>query len=423
MDMGTGKSRVAIELVYFRQSKIDRVIWFCPVSLKTTVYQEIVKHTDSVPYVFNDKTNENSVPLGRMFYIVGIESISSSARIVFTANRLITKDTFVICDESSYIKTHNAIRTRRITAMADRCRYRLLLTGTPMTQGVVDLYAQMSFLSPKILGYTSFYSFAANHLEYSDKYPGMVIRSHNTAYLAAKLAPYIYQVTKDECLDLPDKIYDARYFSMTREQYTEYELTKAEILIDSDMDSYAIFKLFTKLQQISSGFLNTPKGIKRLPCKRLDILREIIQNIPGGEKVIIWCKYIESLRQIKDAFGDDCSVYYGGLSTQERDRELEQFRESRRFLCATMQTGGHGLTLTESAYAIFYENSFKYSDRIQAEDRIHRIGQTRKPTYISIYCDNGIERRIEKAIEEKESVINAFRREVEKKKKIEKDEL
>jgi len=107
----------------------------------------------------------------------------------------------VICDESSYIKGHSAIRTNRITYISSRAKYRLALTGTPISQGVEDLFAQMRFLSPKILGYRSFYSFAANHLEYSDKYPGMVVRAHNLEYIAAKIQPYVYQVTKEECLD------------------------------------------------------------------------------------------------------------------------------------------------------------------------------------------------------------------------------
>lgn len=154
MEMGTGKSRTAIELVARRLPRIDRVIWFCPVSLKETVRQEILKHTDCAPadiHVFSDRTNERNVPPA-LWHIVGIESMSLSDRVTLAVNKLITSRTFVILDESSYIKGHRAKRTMRITELSKRARYRLILTGTPLSQGVVDLFAQMRFLSPKILG-------------------------------------------------------------------------------------------------------------------------------------------------------------------------------------------------------------------------------------------------------------------------------
>ena len=182
MDMGTGKSRSAIELAYRRAERIDKVIWFCPVSLKETVRQEILKHTGCTPAdicVFNGKTAEHNLPK-TLWYVVGIESMSSSTRVVLAVRKLITTRTMAILDESSYIKGHNSMRTLRITELCKPARYRLILTGTPLSQGVVDLFAQMRFLSPKILGYESFYSFAANHLEYSEKFPGMIVRAHNT---------------------------------------------------------------------------------------------------------------------------------------------------------------------------------------------------------------------------------------------------
>lgn len=275
MEMGTGKTRTAIELVRLRQEKIVNVFWFCPVALKETIRFEILKHTHCTGndiHVFSDKTNIRTVP-EVFWYIIGIESMPSSNRVALTVNNLITESSFVIVDESSYIKGHDSMRTQRITRFSERARYRLILTGTPISQGIVDLYAQMRFLSPKILGYQSFYSFARNHLEYSKKYPGLIVRSHNTEWIAAKIKPYVYQVTKDECLNLPDKLYESRFCSLTREQTEAYEQAKDEILQDIDNDefqSYTIFRLFTALQQISCGFWNRNwKGIDYGQGKRI----------------------------------------------------------------------------------------------------------------------------------------------------------
>lgn len=426
MEMGTGKSRTAIELVYRRLHKINRVVWFCPVSLKETVRQEILKHTDCTDdiCVFNGKTNEKNVPRA-LWYVVGIESMSSSARVVRAVNRLVTTQTFVILDESSYIKGHNSIRTQRLTYICQRAKYRLILTGTPLSQGVVDLFAQMRFLSPKILGYNSFYSFAANHLEYSEKYPGMIVRAHNVPYLAAKIAPYTYQVTKEECLTLPDKLYEHRYFRMTGEQRTHYEIAKwdaIESLADDDIDSIAIFRMFSHLQQIVCGYWN--RRIKRgvfekleFEHRRVEVLTDVIQDIPAGEKVIIWCKYHHDIKQIgpelEKMFGDGSVAYFhGGLSERKRVEQVERFRGDARFFLATQSAGGHGLTLNEAHYVIFYNNGFKYSERLQAEDRCHRIGQQNKVTYIDIECVDSIDERIATALANKGDVVQAFKAEV-----------
>jgi SNF2 family DNA or RNA helicase len=432
MEMGTGKTRTAIELIHRRGGKIGNVVWFCPVSLKETVRQEIIKHTDTAHddiHVFGAKTNPRKIP-AVFWHVVGIESMSSSKRIIFSANRIITQNSLVIVDESSYIKGHRSARTHWITYISQKARYRMILTGTPISQGVVDLYAQMRFLSPKILGYNSFYSFAANHLEYSEKYPDLIVRSLNTDYIAAKIKPYVYQVTKEECLDLPEKLYDCRYFEMSLDQKDYYEWAKEEILLDLDpdkFDSVTIFRLFSALQQITCGFWNRISernpGMIEINRKRLNVLLDVIDEIPESEKVIIWAKYNYDIEHIGDAlearFGDRSVAYfYGKLKEKDRQDQVEHFRKKARFFLATPSCGGHGLTLNEASYVIFYNNSFKYSERLQAEDRCHRIGQTRPVTYIDIICSGSIDERIDAALASKGNAVEAFKREVDKVKNI-----
>jgi SNF2 family DNA or RNA helicase len=428
-EMGTGKTRTAFELVARRQGKFDHVVYFCPVSLKETVQREILKHTDCTRadiYIFNDRTNEVNLPRA-MWYIIGIESMSTSTRVVLAASKLITTRTFVILDESSYIKGAYSMRTMRITKLSEKARYRLILTGTPLSQGVVDLYSQMRFLSPKILGYESFYSFAANHLEYSEKYPGMIVRAHNIGYLAAKVQPYVYQVTKEECLDLPPKLYETRYFYMTREQRRYYELAKDETIADlrdDDIDSIVIFRLFSILQQIVCGYWNRKVGrgkFEKLEFEhhRLDSLIDVIMDIPSSEQVIIWTKYRHSLASIADTltqlFGaESVAVYHGGLSEKQRNEQEDRFHAGARFFVGTPQSGGHGLTLNEAHYVVFYDNGFKYSERLQAEDRCHRIGQGHPVTYIDLQCTDSIDDRIATALANKGDVVRAFKREVDK---------
>jgi SNF2 family DNA or RNA helicase len=435
MDMGTGKTRTAIELVKLRQKKISKVLWFCPVSLKETIRQEILKHTTCSAediYTFGDKTASNAIP-NATWYIIGLESISQSDRVALAAHSLFDSDTFVVVDESSYIKGHRAKRTERLTQYARGCKYRLIMTGTPITQGIQDLYAQMKFLSPKILGYNSFYSFAANHLEYHKKRRGLIVRAHNEAYIAARIRPYVYQVTKEECLTLPSKLYDVRYFYMTEQQREAYEEAKLEFLskleYDSEWSAIDIFQLFTSLQSIVCGFWNRNGQMCSIPHRRLERLLEVVRDIPEEEKIVVWAKYQFSIREIAKAlrakYGARAVAEFHGENERSRDNELARFKHDAKtkFLVATQSCGGYGLTLTEARYAIFYADSFKYGDRLQAEDRCHRIGQTNPVTYISLYCLHSIDERIEKALDKKGDALAAFREEVEKVKQTNKTKI
>jgi len=439
MDMGLGKSRTTLELARIRQEKWDRLFWFCPVSLKETIYQEILKHTDLTTTdiaLWGETVADDRLPLAARVHIIGIESMSASNRIVLAYAAIVTERSFVVVDESSYIKGHDSLRTQRITELSANARYRLILTGTPFSNGVADLYAQMAFLSKKILDYASFYSFAANHLEYEmrrDRFGVLrqtnhVIRAHNVEYLAAKIAPYVYQVRKGECLDLPEKLYETRYVSMTNEQRCAYEQAKEEILSLEleDWTSIAIFRLFTALQAIVCGFWTrtdpATHQTQRLTFshRRLDALQSVLDEIPDGEKIIIWAKYHHAIAEIRTALQhrdgpDALAEFHGTIPQHQRYQELQRWQQgSARYLLATQSTGGHGLTLNEAAYAIFYADGYKYSERVQAEDRQHRIGQTRQPIYISLCCASSIDERIHHALARKESALRSFQQQVQR---------
>lgn len=434
MEMGTGKTRTIIQIAFERRTKIDKVVYFCPVNLKRTVEFELQKHIENPSlYMFDDKTTMKK-SVEAWFHIVGIESIGQSDRVALCANNLITDRTMVVIDESDTCKNHKALRTQRLTHMSQRARYRFIATGTPVGEGVVDLYAQMYFLSPDILGYKSFYSFAANHLEYSEKYKGMIERSLNTDVIARKIEPYVYQVKKEECLDLPDRQYLYRYFGMSEEQRNLYQRAKEEILMsvpDEEIDSYVIFRLFTALRSIVSGFwhrLPDPNPSHRWAEQfepemiisdhdRISLLLCVIDEIPDTEKIIIWVNFHHCVDQVIAAltnkYGAESIAQFHGR-TIDRDTEIDRWRGEARVLVATPKCGGRGLTLNDAAYTVFYNNDFPYRDREQAEARNHRIGQTRKPTYIDLICRDSIDDRIFNALQNKENLVQAFKKEMDK---------
>lgn len=429
MDMGTGKSLATIMLALARWEKISRVVWCCPVSLKRNTERQILAHTDTPPeriFRFDDRVTDATLPEAD-WVIVGLESIGGSDRVTLAFNALVDERTMLVVDESSYIKGHRAKRTRRLTLIGQRARYRLVLNGTPISQGIEDLYAQMAFLSEKILGYRSWYSFQRAHLEWSERFRGKIDRRRGEDYLSARIAPYVYQVTKDECLDLPEKLPPtARYVGLSSKQQDLYEQAKERFLDemletdpdDQDANGILVYRLFGALQAIANGVI--PAGFEghgqAIETGKTDELLAVLDQLPR-EHVVVWCRYQVSVEQLRDTLanlrpGLPVVTYYGAMNERQRDRSLTSWRERGGVFLGTASCGGYGLDLVEARYAVFFSNSFKYSERLQAEDRMHRIGQGRTPSYIDLWADCGIERRIEIALARKGNALSEFRREL-----------
>ena len=410
MEMGTGKTRTALELIKLRMDagKIDHVLWLCPCSVKTNLLVDIKFHC-AEPYDW--------------LTVAGIESLSSSDRLYLKLLDLMSnKNVFLIIDESNLVKNFFAIRTKRIANMAKACRYKLILNGTPVSKNEADLFAQWYILDPRILGYQSFWSFSANHLEYDDY--GKVRRVLNIDYLTKKIAPYSYIIKKSECLKLPEKEYETRYFYLTPMQSKEYDETKEWLLSNVDeFDSTTVYKLFTGLQQVVSG--NKIVGIKPLKSvpmfnspydnPRIQKLLSVLDNMDG--KVIIWCKFKHEIENIKkvlfDKYGDQSiSLFYGDLNLKKRVAEIEKFRDKARFLIANKTCGGYGLNLQFCSNMIYYSNDFNWATRAQSEDRVHRIGQVNDVNIVDICANNKIDGRILDNLYNKGNLCNSFRTEL-----------
>lgn len=427
MDMGTGKTRTALDLAVTRiqDQKADCILWLCPVSVRRTIADEANKHLPGATY---ELVNTSGIKDWNVdIYIAGIESLSASLNLNFVLLELVEKrNCFMVVDESSLIKNHMAKRTQAIWRLGERSQYKLILSGTPLSNNEQDLYSQWYFLDSRILGYTSFYSFAANHLEYDARIPGRVVRAHNVEHLVNKMSPFVYQVRKSECLDLPPKNYSTRYCELSESQYWEYEESK-KIIFDmmeswDDEDvSTLIFRLFSNLQKIVSGKTYYWKDIFKDPLDnpRIQLLLETIDEIPTDSKAIIWCKYtheIETVYGVLTNKGYKVAKLYGDLSIKKREGELVKFRDKARFLIANKHCGAFGLNLQYANYAIYYSNDFSWSTRSQSEDRIHRTGQTENVHIIDLLCENTIDERIYTSLMNKESLIESFKREIDSQK-------
>ena len=426
MEMGTGKTRTALELIKLRldAGKVDCCLWLCPCSVKKNLREDVLYHCGSFP--------DNLV-------IRGIESLSSSDRLYLQLLRLVeTHKVYLIVDESSLVKNHRAIRTNRIVALSAVCKYKLILNGTPISKNEADLFAQWNVLDWRVLGYQSYYSFAANHLEYwTVRLPDgrervdrtRVRRVLNTDYLAAKIEPYTVQVKKEECIKLPAKTYSEHFFSMTSEQEAAY--AEAKDLYLANVDEFrndTIYRLFTALQHVSSGrrVISTPsERMQTAPIFNAPEDNPRIQALLGeirsldGEKAIVFCKYqseVDDIEQVLLHVGVSCVTFTGKLPQKKRQENRERFRESAQVFLANKTCGAYGLNLQFCHNIIFYSNDFDLATRLQSEDRVHRLGQRHDVRIIDIYTD-GMDKFILSCLRRKETLLDAFKRDIEKIKK------
>lgn len=424
MEQGTGKTRTALELIQRRwtSGKIDCILWLCPCSTKANLRENIKYHAADEAFVTD-------------IVIRGIESLSSSDRLYLQLLKLVdTHRPYLIVDESTLVKNKRAIRTERIIELGKKCEYKLILNGTPVSKNEADLFAQWYVLDWRILGYQSYYSFAANHIEYYEiRLPDgskiidrrRIKKVLNVDYLTEKIAPYTYQVKKAECLSLPKKSYCREAFSLTAEQRVLYENVKYRYLIDIDeMRSDTIYKLFTACQHMTSGRLVTTSPAERMETKplfsadenpRLLKLREVINDYIQDEKCIIFAKYQAEIDEIGDllkAMGKAYTVFTGKIPQKKRQENRQAFAKNIQFLIANKTCGAFGLNLQFCHNVIFYDNDFDLATRMQAEDRVHRIGQEHEVWIYDIYAQDSIDEFILNCLDRKENMVEAFKREI-----------
>ena len=426
MEMGTGKTKVAIDNVaYLWQNKeIKECVVIAPNSVYTNWVQEIVTHSPLPTNIWcwkiskdkelikSDKENKLS------FILMNVEALSHKSGQKWLQNRinLNGKAMMMIIDESTTIKNPTALRTKAICKLGTAVKYRRILTGSPITKSPLDLYTQCAFLSKALLGFESFYTFRARYAVMHQIQMGgnqiLVPKYYtNLDELEWKLKSFSYRVKKDECLDLPPKLYQQRQVNLSTEQATVYTRLKkrARALIEDKTVSFNN-KLteILRLHQVCQGFLKTDEGtiheFKNNP--KLKELMAVLEESDG--KVIIWANYVYNIKQIKSAleerYGKDSVVsIFGEVDVEGRKDAVNNFQlnDRCRFLVGNPATGGYGLTLTAARYVVYFSNSYNLEVRWQSEDRAHRIGQKDKVTYIDLMVPESLDVMIMSALDRK----------------------
>jgi len=229
--------------------------------------------------------------------------------------------------------------------------------------------------------------------------------------LADILKGFSYRVLKEDCLDLPDKVYIKREVELSKEQKDAYATMKSAALAQLKgklATAPHVLTQMMRLHQITCGFLkNDDDSISDLKNNRMNSLLELLEEVEG--KVIIWANYVHDVEKIVkilcDEYGSDTVVeYYGATSSESRAKAIKSFQDPKskvRYFIGNPQTAGYGITLTEAGTVIYYSNGYDLEKRLQSEDRAHRIGQKKSVTYVDLIAPKTVDEKIVKALRNK----------------------
>jgi len=355
--------------------------------------------------------------------LMNVEAFSTKKGVEFAGKFLRCHKTLMVIDESTTIKNPTAKRTKAILALSKEVKYRRILTGSPVTKSPLDLYSQCAFLNEYLLGFSSYYTFRNRYAVMIDRNFGgrrvqLVGGYRRLDELAELLKKFSYRILKEDCLDLPPKVYMRREIDLTDDQKKAYMTMKSAALAQLNgkiATAPHVLTQLMRLHQITCGHFTADDGtIQEFKNNRMSELLDLLEEMEG--KVIIWANYIYDIEQIVKTigqeYGEDSIVeYYGAIESKKRQVNIEKFQDPKskvRFFVGNPQTGGYGITLTAASNVIYYSNGYDLEKRLQSEDRAHRIGQKQSVTYVDLIAKGTVDDKIVKALRKKINIASAI---------------
>ena len=372
MKMGTGKTKVAIELIDY--NKCDLLVYIAPFSTLKNIENEFIKWDLKTPYK-----------------LIGYETISSSDRqYLELLNQLENKKVFIVADESIFIKNEDTKRFKRLCELRKKCEYALILNGTPLAKNEWDLYNQMEFLSPLILkmGRQEFLNIFFKKITYKKKG-----HKENTFYkfseinaelLHKMIEPYIFKCELDF-----NKKEEINYNYVSYEDEDDYYKEKEDKLKEyiEKGGSQTIINMLTSLNVIASKY-----------TKKND---EVIKYIKD-KQVIVFCNYLDEIDYISSKL--DCYVITGNI--KNRNEIIEKFKNDNKPLLMTYGVGSYSLNLQFCNEIVYSSINFDYAKLEQSKYRIKRLNQDKNIKYTYFLTDLGINKLILENLDKKMTLEN-----------------
>lgn len=438
-EMGTGKTWAAINTAgkLHTEGLINGLVVVAPKGVYQNWLSEIETHlTEDVPrrvvvwtaattkrqkQAVGEISDKHADPNRLRIFLMNVEALSGKRGVAALKKFLNSGSMLLVVDESSSIKTPKAARTKALLACAPLAKFKRVMSGSPVTQSPMDLFSQCAVLNKNLLGFSSFYSFRNRYAitqsqSFGDRSCKVVTGYQRIDELSEKLDRFSSRILKVDCLDLPEKIYQRRLVDLTGEQQHAYEsLTreaKALLSSGSQVSVTNVLAQILRLHQVACGFVKDDDGeIQSIKSNRMGALEELLDEVDG--KAIIWASYRHNLQEIivslRAQYGPDSTVsYYGDTSQENRLRAIEQFQDNDRcrWFVGNPQSAGYGLTLTAANTVIYFSNSYRLEERLQSEDRAHRIGQHHPVNYVDLVSPGTVDEKIVGALRDKRKIAS-----------------
>ncbi len=390
-DMGLGKT---LEMISFLLSddKEKPSLIVCPMSLVYNWETECNKWNfdANVKLVLGSSEEREAI----------IKDIESSKKVLYiTSYDSLRRDImhyegkefrFIIADEAQFIKNQFAQKSEAIKSLKSEINF--ALTGTPIENGLADLWSIFDFLMP---GYLSNY----NH--FKNRYESLIIHDDTEALINLKkrVAPFILRRTKKDVLnDLPDKIEDYYYCKMEAKQKEIYDSYVLKLKDDLNQGGNNVLALLTRLRQICI----TPELIYQEPFSntKIDMALDIIKSsIEAGHRLLLFSQFAQSFPIISrelDNMGIKHFILDGQTKAKSRIEMVDEFNKNEdiKIFIISLKAGGTGLNLTGADMVIHLDPWWNNSAEVQATDRTYRIGQTKNVIVIKLVCKDTIEEKV-----------------------------
>jgi len=332
-------------------------------------------------------------------YVINYESFKLSKNTI----RKMKFDCMIV-DESSVMKNMKSKITSDILSMIDIIPRRYVLSGTPTPNHNLEIFPQMKFVNKDIFQ-NSYLGFQATYFHQDMSNPHVWFQTEDDKErFFSRLSEGSVFLKKEDCVDLPPKVFEVRRYELAKEQRSIYENMLQGIRDEiNSLSKFEFTARLMKLREIISGFVIQKDGtIDVFKTNKDKVLEQSLDEL-GSEPVIIWCQFQHEINILAEK--------YNGVAltskTKGRDDIIRDFRDGKiQRLFTHPKLLGKGLTFTNCTYNIYYSLSFSYEEFRQSQDRIHRIGQNNKCTYIVLQGKDTIDEKIWSCLQRKGNAVN-----------------
>lgn len=427
MEMGTGKTRVALE--FARRAKLQRILIVVPLSAVGVWRREIanVLHSDLFVDCTRGSVKNRAQTLRSAaerdettFAVVGYESYW---RDTLRSAILDYRPELLILDEVHRVKGRKTKMAKFAHTLAAHVKYRLGLSGTPAPNGLEDLFSVFKAINPSVFG-SRYFDFESMYVIRGGYGNYQIIGYKNEENAQRLVDKHSYRITKDEALILPEQIDVEIPVRLSVKEHKAYENLRKKAYTEvfgqdntgNPSEGIAVSRVvitnILRLQQVTSGFVKVTDGREiELGTSKIDALTDLLEDaVPQAGRVVVFARFrhdIDAIRAACERTLKDvpCYVLDGRVKGEARDELLSKFwRTKKCVLVGQIQVSSLGIDLSSAHVAVFYSPDYSYTNYAQSRDRLHRIGQHHPVTYYHLVAEKSVDEKIYRALQKKQDL-------------------